>query len=186
MLLHAGESEGRDWRVTTIDDVVQRLFEAAPAVDGRPRVVAIDGRGGAGKSTLAERLRDRVPGSALVHTDDIAWHHAMFDWGSELAENVLRPLHRGAEVKFRGRLDRGHRDHPTGTGLVDRPRDLCPGRPGRAGAQACRPGRQCAPDATTQDRVARRRAALHVARTTLGPCRARGVWNVCPRPRPRH
>ncbi len=101
MLLHEGEIEARGWRVATLDDVVSRLFEASPAVHGRPRVVAIDGRGGAGKSLLAERLSDRVPGSALVHTDDIAWHHAMFDWGSLLAENVLAPLHRGAEVSFR-------------------------------------------------------------------------------------
>ena len=101
MLLHPGEAEARGWQVAKLDDVVRRLFEASPAVDGRPRVIAIDGRGGAGKSMLAEQLRERVPGSAVVHTDDVAWNHAMFDWGSVLAENVLRPLHRGAEVEFR-------------------------------------------------------------------------------------
>jgi len=101
MLLHPGESEASGWQVAKLDDVVGRLFEASPAVDGRPRVVAIDGRGGAGKSMLAERLRERVPGSVIVHTDDVAWHHAMFDWGPVLAENVLRPLHRAAEVEFR-------------------------------------------------------------------------------------
>jgi hypothetical protein len=101
MLLHPGEGEARGWQVAKLDDVVGRLFEASPAVHGRPRVIAIDGRGGAGKSMLAERLRGHVPGSAVVHTDDIAWNHAMFDWGSALADNVLRPLHRGAEIKFR-------------------------------------------------------------------------------------
>jgi hypothetical protein len=101
MLLHPGESEARGWQVAKLDDVVGRLFEASPAVDGRPRVIAIDGRGGAGKSMLAEQLRERVPGSAVVHTDDVAWNHAMFDWGPVLAENVLWPLHRGAEVEFR-------------------------------------------------------------------------------------
>lgn len=109
MLLHPGESEARGWQVAKLDDVVVRLFEASAAVDGRPHLIAIDGRGGAGKSRLAEQLRERVPGSAVVHTDDIAWHHAMFDWGSVLAENVLRPLHRGAEVEFRPRawIERG-------------------------------------------------------------------------------
>ena len=65
--------------------------------------IAIDGRGGAGKSTLVERLRGIVPASAVVHTDDIAWNHAFFDWGDLLVENILRPLHRGEAVEFRRR-----------------------------------------------------------------------------------
>jgi hypothetical protein len=64
-------------------------------------VIAIDGRGGAGKTTLAERLSRVVPNSAIVHTDDIAWNQAYFDWGSILATNVLKPLHRGEAVTFR-------------------------------------------------------------------------------------
>ena len=66
-----------------------------PGVAGRPRLIAIDGRGGAGKSTLVERLRLIVPASEVVHTDDIAWNHAFFDWGGVMAANILRPLHRG-------------------------------------------------------------------------------------------
>ncbi|NKE60400.1 hypothetical protein FXN61_27865 [Lentzea sp. PSKA42] len=84
-----------------MSDVVRRLREAAPDVAGRPLLVAVDGRGGAGKSTLVERLRVIVPASEVVHTDDIAWNHACFDWGDLMAENVLRPLHRGEAVEFR-------------------------------------------------------------------------------------
>ena len=36
-----------------------------------------------------------------MHTDDIAWNHAFFDWGGVMAENILRPLHRGEAVEFR-------------------------------------------------------------------------------------
>jgi hypothetical protein len=36
-----------------------------------------------------------------VHTDDIAWNHACFDWGDLMVENILRPLHRGEGVEFR-------------------------------------------------------------------------------------
>jgi hypothetical protein len=36
-----------------------------------------------------------------VHTDDVAWNHAYFDWGGVLADNILRPLHRGEAVDFR-------------------------------------------------------------------------------------
>lgn len=101
MRLHPGEVEARGWRVATLSDVVQRLRDASPGVVGRPRVIAIDGRGGAGKSMLAERLRTIVPASAVVHTDDVAWHHAYFDWAGLMTENILRPLHRGEAVDFR-------------------------------------------------------------------------------------
>jgi hypothetical protein len=101
MRLHPGEVEARDWRVTPLSEVVGRLRDAAPRVVGRPRIVAVDGRGGAGKSTLVDRLRTLVPASAVVHTDDVAWHQAFFDWADLLVENVLRPLHRGDAVEFR-------------------------------------------------------------------------------------
>ncbi|GAA2986842.1 hypothetical protein [Streptosporangium longisporum] len=101
MRLHPGETEAVGRRVVSVPDAVQLLRDASPGVTGRPRVIAIDGRGGAGKTTLAERLRAAVPGSAVVHTDDVAWNHAYFDWGAVLVENVLRPLRRGEAVDFR-------------------------------------------------------------------------------------
>jgi hypothetical protein len=99
--LHPGETKAIGWQVMTLPDAVRRLRAAAPGVAGRPRVIAIDGRGGAGKTTLAERLRSAIPNSVVVHTDDVAWNHAYFDWGAVLAENVLQPVHRGEAVDFR-------------------------------------------------------------------------------------
>jgi ABC-type cobalamin/Fe3+-siderophores transport system ATPase subunit len=101
VLLRPGEIEATGWRVEKLSDVLQRLRDASPGVVGRPRVIAIDGRGGAGKSTLVERLRMIVPTSGVVHTDDVAWNHAFFDWGDVMVENILRPLHRGEAVEFR-------------------------------------------------------------------------------------
>jgi hypothetical protein len=101
MRLHAGEVEAVGWRVVTVAEAVRWLWDAAGDVTGRPRVIAVDGRGGAGKTTLAERFRAAVPGSAVVHTDDVAWNHAYFDWGAVVAENILRPLHQWAAVDFR-------------------------------------------------------------------------------------
>lgn len=96
MRLHEGEAEATGWRVEKLADVVRRLLASR-----RPVLVAVDGRGGAGKSALAERLRKSVPRSEVVHTDDIAWNQAFLDWADLLVCNVLRPLRRGEAVEFR-------------------------------------------------------------------------------------
>ncbi|MEU1586107.1 hypothetical protein [Micromonospora sp. NPDC005710] len=101
MRLHPGETEAAGWRPVTVSDVVRHLRDASPGVTGRPRLIAIDGRGGAGKTTLTEKLRTVESNSAIVHTDDVAWNHACFDWGAVLAEGILKPLHRGESVNFR-------------------------------------------------------------------------------------
>ena len=63
------------------------------------RVVAVDGRGGAGKSTLAGRLA-RGLGAAVVHTDDFASWENPSDWWPELLAQVLEPLARGEPATF--------------------------------------------------------------------------------------
>ncbi len=93
------------------------------AVDGRGWPwMAGDGRGAAGKSTLASRLREAVPASAVVHTDDLAWCEPYFAWG-HLLLRVLQLLHRGESVDLRppawaanGRV--GAIEVPAGLGLV--------------------------------------------------------------------
>lgn len=101
MRLHPGEVEASGWLVATMTGLLQQLIGVSPHVAGRPRIIAIDGRGGAGKSTLAAKLQSLVPGSAVLHTDDVAWNLAYFDWAGVLIQQVLRPLHRGEEVHFR-------------------------------------------------------------------------------------
>ncbi|MGO9144021.1 MAG: uridine kinase [Streptosporangiaceae bacterium] len=61
----------------------------------------MDGRSGSGKTTLAERIRGAVPASTVVHTDDVAWNQAMFDWTNLLIGGVLEPVRRGEPVSFR-------------------------------------------------------------------------------------
>jgi len=68
---------------------------------GDPPIVAIDGRGSSGKSTLARRLCRITPGSAVVHTDDIAWAHAVLDWTDLLIDGIIRPVRAGAKVAYR-------------------------------------------------------------------------------------
>jgi hypothetical protein len=61
----------------------------------------VDGRGGSDKTTLAERLRLAVPGTQVVHTDDIAWWHSRFGWVDLMTTGVLEPLHHGCSVHYR-------------------------------------------------------------------------------------
>lgn len=101
MPLPPGEPAAGPWRVEPLARVVETLLDRAGPVRGRPVVVAVDGRSSSGKSTLARRVGESVAGVALVHTDDIAWHQAFFDWASLLAEGVLRPARAGRQVSYR-------------------------------------------------------------------------------------
>lgn len=67
----------------------------------RPAVLALNGRSGAGKSTIAARLVAAVPRAALISTDDVAWNHSMFDWADHLIADVIEPALRGAAVDYR-------------------------------------------------------------------------------------
>lgn len=76
------------------------LLDAGVPHVGRPRVVALDGRSGSGKTALAERVRTAVPGAEVVHTDDIAWWHSRFDWHDLMINSVLDTLHCEQSVHY--------------------------------------------------------------------------------------
>ena len=63
-------------------------------------VIAIDGRSAGGKTTLADKLAAALPSASVVHTDDIAWHHSMFDWTKLALEHVLIPFKAGKGVSY--------------------------------------------------------------------------------------
>lgn len=100
-----GEPAAGRWRVAPLEELADVVLRAAGATRGTPRgrpaVVAVDGRGGGGKTTLARRLHAAVPASVVVHTDDVAWHHSFFDWADLLADGVLRPARAGRPVCYR-------------------------------------------------------------------------------------
>ena len=93
MRLYDGEPVAGPWRAVSVAQVLDLL--------GRPRILAVDGRSGGGKTIVADRLAAAVPGAAVVRTDDVAWYHAFFDWADLLRDGVLEPVRRGAPVDYR-------------------------------------------------------------------------------------
>ena len=103
--LALGEPEAGPWRAEPLSTVIEGLTHPGPgtAVRGRPVVLAVDGRSNSGKTTLTARIGEAVPGSAVVHTDDIAWAHSRFGWADLLIEGILVPVHQGRAVSYRDR-----------------------------------------------------------------------------------
>lgn len=94
----SGEPVVPFWREQAWHELAAELV--ARDVGTRPVIVAVDGRSGAGKSTIADRLRDEVAGSCVVHTDDVAWHESFFGWDGLLAAGILLPVRQGGAVEY--------------------------------------------------------------------------------------
>ena len=97
------EPEAGPWRAELLTAVIEALIWRGPGqiVSGRPVVLAVDGRSNAGKTTLAARICGAVPGSVVVHTDDIAWEHSRFGWADPLTDGILVPARQGRAVSYR-------------------------------------------------------------------------------------
>ena len=61
----------------------------------------MNGHSSSGKTTLAGRLETVIPGSGLLHTDDLAWHQGVFGWGGLLVADVLPVVRRGEPLHYR-------------------------------------------------------------------------------------
>lgn len=69
---------------------------------GPVRVVAIDGGAAAGKTSLATELARRLPGTSILHTDDLVdgWS-GQFTFWPRLRAEVLEPLAAGRPGRYR-------------------------------------------------------------------------------------
>lgn len=96
----ADEPRIAHWSEATYAEVLTRLC-AKPQQSGIV-LVGVDGRSGSGKSTFAANLARAAAHVAVIHTDDIAWHHGFFDWHELLVGGLLLPLRRdGPPIAYR-------------------------------------------------------------------------------------
>ena len=83
-----------------MDVIVAEILQAPPV--GATRIVAVDGRAGSGKSSLARRLAERT-GATLVHTDDFAAWDNLAGWWPRFDAEVVLPLLDGRDAHFQVR-----------------------------------------------------------------------------------
>jgi uridine kinase len=84
---------------TAFADVIAAIEVAGPVGVARTVVVAIDGFGGAGKSTLAARVADELA-ATVVHTDDFSSWNNPIDWWPRLQEQLLLPLSKNEVARY--------------------------------------------------------------------------------------
>jgi len=84
----------------TVERVVALIRAAPPPPGMRCRVLAIDGPGGAGKSTIAIAVARALGDAPVLHTDDFAAWDDPLDWHQRLLDQVLAPLSRGAPARY--------------------------------------------------------------------------------------
>ena len=103
MQLAAEEPEAGPWRVELLRTVVNAVTSRGPdrSSSGRAAVLAVDGRSSNGKTTVAARISEMVPGSVVIHTDDIAFAHSRFGWAGLLIDGILVPAYQGRAVSYR-------------------------------------------------------------------------------------
>jgi uridine kinase len=117
MRLHPEETEAGPWRC--VDDAELKALMTPLLTEGRG-VLLVDGRSGSGKSSIATRLADLL-GGAVLHSDDLAWHHDAFAWDDLAIAHVIEPWRRGEHVDYRptGWVARGREGSVTVPADVD-------------------------------------------------------------------
>jgi len=83
--------------VRRYDDLARDLLTTAADV----RIVGVDGCGGAGKTTFADRFAQAAGDAPVVHTDDFASWDEPTQWWPRMLTEVIEPLSAGEPARFR-------------------------------------------------------------------------------------
>jgi uridine kinase len=84
---------------TQLRGLIQAIRSLRAPTGLKTRIVAIDGPGGAGKSSLANWLARELD-APIIHTDDFASWENPANWWSELIERALKPLAAGKPTSY--------------------------------------------------------------------------------------
>jgi hypothetical protein len=88
-----------NWQPLPIHRLADRIEHLAGVV--RPAVIALNGHSSSGKTTLGRQLASTLAESAVLHTDDLAWHHGVFSWDLLLIDHVLPVVRSGRALSYR-------------------------------------------------------------------------------------
>ena len=88
-----------DWQPASVGDLATVV--AGLSGGRRPAVVAVNGHSSSGKTSLSGRLAGILPSAAVLHTDDLAWHHGVFSWDDLLLADVLPVVRSGHALRYR-------------------------------------------------------------------------------------
>lgn len=77
--------------------MIEALLTSKKPKVGNTLFIAIDGRGGSGKTTLAALLMKKL-NAQLIQTDDFASWDNPYDWSQLLIERVFEPIKNGAKT----------------------------------------------------------------------------------------
>lgn len=87
-----------------MDERIRRFADLADDIRAQPgavRIVGIDGCGGAGKTTFADRLARALDAAPVIHTDDFSSHDEPLEWWPRMLVDVIEPLLRGEPASYR-------------------------------------------------------------------------------------
>ena len=82
-----------------LSSIVDLILKSSKPKLVSQKIVAIDGCGGAGKSTLASMMAQSL-NCDVIHTDDFASWDNQFDWHPRMITQVLEPLSKGQSAVF--------------------------------------------------------------------------------------
>jgi len=83
-----------------LPDAVEAIRAKRTPAGVAAKIIAVDGHGGAGKTTFAKRLAAELGGAPILQTDDFASWENPLNWWPDLLEKALKPLAAGKPAHF--------------------------------------------------------------------------------------
>ena len=78
--LQPEEPQAPAWYACGARAFADRVLAVLGRPADRPGIIAVDGRSGAGKTTVTSRLTAVVPDARVLHIDDLDWNEPLFQW----------------------------------------------------------------------------------------------------------